>query len=108
LLREELLLTATDGHRGVQMARDLVPDLILMDINLPGLSGYDALAILQADPATARIPVMALSARAAANDIKKGMEAGFCRYMTKPIKVVDSMDALDSALRDLIDIGQPE
>ncbi len=69
-----------------------------MDINLPGLSGYGALKVLQNDPTTAHIPVMALSANAVPRDIEKGMEAGFFRYLTKPIKVVEFMDALDVAL----------
>ncbi len=92
------LLTAIDGHVGVQMARTYLPDVILMDINLPGVSGYGALAILRDDPATAHIPVLALSANAIPRDIEKGLEAGFFRYLTKPIRVREFMDALDVAL----------
>jgi CheY-like chemotaxis protein len=72
--------------------------VILMDINLPGLSGIQALKILREDPATARIPVLAISANAMPRDIQQGLEAGFFRYLTKPIKVNEFMDALDSAL----------
>lgn len=93
------LLTAIDGHLGVQLARTYQPDVILMDINLPGISGFDALDILRNDAATAHIPVMALSANAVPRDIAKGMEAGFFRYLTKPIKVTEFMDALDVALQ---------
>jgi PAS domain S-box-containing protein len=92
------LLTAINGHLGVVLARACQPDVILMDINLPGLSGFGALKVLQNDPTTAHIPVMALSANAVPRDIEKGMEAGFFRYLTKPIKVVEFMDALDVAL----------
>ena len=92
------LLTAIDGHVGVSMARSYLPDVILMDINLPGISGYGALAILLDDPATAHIPVLALSANAIPRDIEKGLEAGFFRYLTKPIRVREFMDALDVAL----------
>lgn len=92
------LLTAIDGHLGIQLARAYQPDVILMDINLPGISGYGALDILRKDPATAHIPVMALSANAVPRDIEKGLEAGFFRYLTKPIKVNEFMDALDVAL----------
>jgi PAS domain S-box-containing protein len=92
------LLTAIDGHVGIQMARAHQPDVILMDINLPGISGFGALKVLQEDPATAHIPVLALSANAVPRDIEKGLEAGFFRYLTKPIKVVEFMDALDIAL----------
>ncbi len=65
---------------------------------MPGLSGYGALTILQKDPATAHIPVIALSANAVPHDIEKGLQAGFFRYLTKPIKVDEFMDALDVAL----------
>nr|WP_316641051.1 PAS domain S-box protein [uncultured Roseateles sp.] len=92
------LLMAIDGHSGVQMARSFVPDLILMDINLPGLSGFGALAMLQNDRITAHIPVLALSANAMPRDVDKGLAAGFFRYLTKPIKVDEFMEALDLAL----------
>ena len=92
------LLTAIDGHLGVELARTYQPDAILMDINLPGISGYGALKILQEDPLTSHIPVLALSANAVPRDIEKGLEAGFFRYLTKPIRVREFMDALDVAL----------
>jgi signal transduction histidine kinase/CheY-like chemotaxis protein len=93
------LLSARDGNRGVEIARTSRPDVILMDINLPGISGIQALRILAEDPATARIPVIALSANAMPRDIEKGLEAGFFRYVTKPIKVNEFMDTLDVALK---------
>jgi PAS domain S-box-containing protein len=92
------LLSAVDGNRGVELARTYHPDIILMDINLPGISGIEALRILREDPSTANIPVVALSANAMPRDIQKGMEAGFLRYLTKPIKVSEFMDALNEAL----------
>ena len=92
------LLTAIDGHLGVELARTYLPDAILMDINLPGISGYGALKMLQDDPLTSHIPVLALSANAVPRDIEKGLEAGFFRYLTKPIRVREFMDALDVAL----------
>jgi len=93
------LLSAADGDRGIEIARAARPDVILMDINLPGISGIQALKILRADPATAHIPVVALSANAIPRDIEKGLEAGFFRYLTKPIKVNQFMDTLDVALK---------
>ena len=97
--RPELrLLSATDGILGVQLARANLPEVILMDINLPGISGIEALKILREDPTTAHIPVVALSANAMPHDIEKGMMAGFFRYLTKPIKVNELMDTLDVAL----------
>jgi signal transduction histidine kinase/AmiR/NasT family two-component response regulator len=93
------LLSATDGIRGVEIARTCLPDVILMDINLPGISGIEALEILAADHATAHIPVVALSANAMPRDIEMGLEAGFYRYVTKPIKVDEFMDTLDEAFK---------
>ena len=92
------LLSAGDGTQGIALARMHQPEVILMDINLPGISGIQALKILREDPATAHIPVLAISANAMPHDIKKGLEAGFFRYLTKPIKVNEFMDALDVAL----------
>jgi CheY-like chemotaxis protein len=93
------LMGARDGNRGVEIARASQPDVILMDINLPGISGVEALGILALDPATAHIPVIALSANAAPRDVAKGLEAGFFRYLTKPIKVPLFMETLDLALK---------
>jgi len=93
------LVTAIDAYLGIELARAYLPDVILMDINLPGMSGYGALKELRDDPLTAHIPVLALSANAVPRDIEKGLEAGFFRYLTKPIRVREFMDALDVALR---------
>jgi PAS domain S-box-containing protein len=92
------LLSATDGNHGIEIARASLPDVILMDINLPGISGIRALRILAENPATAHIPVIALSANAIPRDIARGLEAGFFRYLTKPIKVREFMETLDVAL----------
>jgi signal transduction histidine kinase/ActR/RegA family two-component response regulator len=92
------LVSARDGTEGVRMSREAQPEVILMDINLPGLSGFDVLAILRGDPATAHIPVVALSANAMPRDIKRGLDAGFLRYLTKPIKVDELMETLTEAL----------
>jgi PAS domain S-box-containing protein len=92
------LLTAVNGDSGIEIARDNQPEVILMDINLPGINGFEALKILHSDPATAHIPVVALSANAMPRDIEKGLQAGFFRYLTKPIKVKEFMDTLNAAL----------
>jgi len=92
------LLSARDGNLGIQMARTQHPEVILMDINLPGISGIEALKILRSDPATSQIPVIALSANAMPRDIEKGLQAGFFRYLTKPIKVNEFMETLEVAL----------
>jgi len=93
------LLSAMDGNRGVEMARTFLPDVILMDINLPGISGIQALKILREDPLTAHIPVVALSANAIPRDIERGLAAGFFRYLTKPIKINEFMEMLDVTLQ---------
>ena len=93
-----LLLSARDATLGIQLARSRHPEVILMDINLPGISGLEALHILREDPATAHIPIIALSANAMPRDIEKGLQAGFFRYLTKPIRVNEFMSTLDGAL----------
>jgi len=94
-----LLRSAMDAIRGIEIARSVRPDLILMDINLPGISGTSAMKILAKDPLTRSIPIIALSANAMPRDIAKGLDAGFFRYLTKPIVVSEFMAALDVALR---------
>jgi CheY-like chemotaxis protein len=93
------LLSAADGNLGIEFARAYQPEVILMDINLPGISGIEAMKILHADPTTAHIPIVALSANAIPRDIERGLEAGFFSYLTKPIKVNQFMEALDMALK---------
>ena len=92
------LLTATEALRGIELARTKSPEVILMDINLPGMSGLQALKVLLEDPVTRHIPVIALSANARPNDVQKGLEAGFFRYLTKPIHVLGFMSTLTEAL----------
>ncbi|HEY8024007.1 MAG TPA: PAS domain S-box protein [Burkholderiaceae bacterium] len=99
------LISAVNGHLGIQLARAMRPDVILMDINLPGISGFGVLTLVQEDSAIAHIPVIALSANAMPRDVERGMEAGFFRYLTKPIKVNEFMNALDAALQHVADRG---
>jgi len=89
------LLTAPNGKYGIEMAHQFLPDLILMDIDLPDMSGIKVLQMLIGDPATAHIPVIALSANAMPRDIEKGLKAGFLRYLTKPIKIDEFLKILD-------------
>jgi signal transduction histidine kinase/ActR/RegA family two-component response regulator len=92
------LLSAADAMVGIALARAQRPEVILMDINLPGISGIRALKLLREDPLTRHIPVVAISANAMPHDIRKGLEAGFFQYLTKPIRVDAFMTALDVAL----------
>jgi CheY-like chemotaxis protein/HPt (histidine-containing phosphotransfer) domain-containing protein len=97
--RPELrLVTAVNGTLGIERARADRPEMILMDVNLPDISGIEAMKFLREDPRTAHIPIVALSANAMPRDIEKGLEAGFFRYLTKPIKVKEFMDTLRMAL----------
>ena len=92
------LLTAVNGTLGIELARASRPDVILMDMKLPGISGIEALEILREDPTMAHIPVVAVSANAGPKDISRGLAAGFFAYLTKPIAVTEFMDALDATL----------
>ena len=92
------LLTAVNGTLGLDLARAHRPQVILMDINLPDISGIDALLLLRKDPTTAHIPVVAVSANAMQHDIERGLRAGFFRYLTKPLNVLEFMDTLNAAL----------
>jgi PAS domain S-box-containing protein len=91
------LLTAVNGTLGIEVARKELPTVIIMDINLPGMSGIEALTILREDPITAHIPVIALSANAMPHDLARGLKLGFFRYLTKPIKVPEFMKTLNDA-----------
>jgi CheY-like chemotaxis protein len=97
--RPELrLIGAADAMRGMAMARSLMPDVVVMDINLPDIGGLEVLQLLRSNPATRHIPVLALSANAMPSDIDKGLAAGFYRYMTKPLIVKEFLQALDEGL----------
>ena len=92
------MLRASDGNLCIELARSHLPDVILMDIKLPGTDGFQALKILHEVLATTHIPVIALSANAMTCDIEKGLKAGFFRYLTKPIKLNELLAALEDAL----------
>jgi PAS domain S-box-containing protein len=93
------MLSAADGNLGIEFAHAYQPDVILMDIHLPGISGLEAMKILRADPLTAHIPIIALSANALPRDIEMGLASGFFSYLTKPIKLDELTANLDLALK---------
>ncbi|MDR7269433.1 signal transduction histidine kinase/ActR/RegA family two-component response regulator [Pelomonas saccharophila] len=92
------LLSAGNGQLGVEMAREHQPDVILMDNNMPTMTGREAQAVLKLDPRTAHIPVIALTANAMPEAAASGLAAGFYRYLTKPLDPRRLLEALDSAL----------
>jgi CheY-like chemotaxis protein len=97
--REDLqLISAQDGMLGVEMARVYQPDVILMDNNMPRMSGREAQALLHRDPSTAHIPIIALTANAMPKAVADGLAAGFFRYLTKPVSQDDLLEAIDAAL----------
>jgi len=89
-----VLITATNGQEGLVTANDLLPDLILLDINLPGLSGIEICTALNNNPATKNIPRIAVSANAMPADIDSAMMAGFNEYLTKPIDVSNFLNVI--------------
>lgn len=91
-------ITATDGQSGVDKARNELPDLIVLDIELPLMDGWEAFALLQGTPCTAQIPVIALSANARKEDIEKGLKAGFMHYLTKPVDMPSFIQLLHQIL----------
>jgi two-component system, cell cycle response regulator DivK len=91
-------IEAVTGEDGVRLARERTPDLVLMDIQLPNMSGIEALRILRADPATARVPVIAVTASVMQQDRSTIMAAGFDAYVGKPISLKEFLDAVRAAL----------
>lgn len=95
------VLTADDGPQGIDLAVDLVPDLILLDIGLPGIDGWEVLRRLRAVPATAEIPVLVLTAHAQPEVEAQAEQGGAEGFMTKPFRPADLRDAVDR----LLDVG---
>ena len=107
LMREALemhfqteLLDAPNAELGLALAQSERPDVILMDINLPGMDGFKALRALQANPTTRNIPVIAVSAGAMPQDIKRGQEAGFFDYIVKPVDLERVQEILSGILSE--------
>ncbi|MCW9035846.1 MAG: response regulator, partial [Rhodospirillales bacterium] len=94
------LITAHTGELGMELAEAHQPNLILLDINLPGMDGFKMLEHLQKGKVTRNIPVIAVSAAAMPKDIAKGLEAGFVEYLTKPINIGKTLAAISSVLDD--------
>jgi len=92
------VISAADGRRGIAMAQEQSPDLIIMDMSLPEIDGWEATRRLKADPATRVIPIVALTAHAMASDRKKAMDAGCDDYHTKPVDFESLVRSLEAFL----------
>jgi len=92
------VLVAVDGAQGIEMARSLTPDLILMDVGLPGIDGLEATRRLKAEPGTSTIPVVALTANAMAGDQEEALAAGCDEYDTKPVDITRLVGKIQALL----------
>jgi PAS domain S-box-containing protein len=93
------MISSNTAEHGLEIAAKAVPDIIMMDINLPGMNGFEALVELRKNTTTSHIPIIAVSANAMPDDIEKGRQLGFERYLTKPIVVQDVLDAIQEAVQ---------
>lgn len=91
-------LEAVNAEDGIALATQRLPDLILMDIQLPGMNGIDALRVLRGQPATAHIPIIAVTASVMQQDRKLITEAGFDAYVGKPLSLAEFFTAVNTAL----------
>lgn len=93
------VVIATDGSQGVAMAQSEAPDLILMDMSLPVMSGWDATKNVKANPGTGAIPVIALTAHAMSTDRDKALQAGCDDFDTKPIELTRLLEKIEALLQ---------
>lgn len=98
--KDYTVVMAVDGEEGVRMAGAEIPDLILMDMDLPIIDGWEATRQIKANPATAKIPIIALTAHAMATDKDKAMEAGCDDYDTKPVEFQRLLGKIQLFLKD--------
>lgn len=94
------VVIATDGQQGVDMTRSENPDLVLMDLNMPVMDGWQATGILRSDPETSQLPIIGLSAHAMQGDREKALEAGCTDYHAKPLDFAQLMTQIEALLRD--------
>ena len=92
------IVLAVDGAQAIELARNALPDIILMDLGLPHVDGWEATRQLKADPATRRIPIIVLSAHAMTNDRDKALQAGGDEFDTKPVRFQPLLDKIETLL----------
>ena len=108
LVREISAIAAADGRAGLQLAKEVIPDLILCDVRMPVLSGYDVLAALRQDSTTATIPLIFLTAETNQDAIKRGQQLGANGYLNKPFTTAELLSAIAPYLSKAGDAGGEE
>jgi DNA-binding response OmpR family regulator len=93
------VVVAHDGQEGIDLAKQVAPDIVVSDIMMPVKSGLELVQTLRADPATAHIPILLLTAKAQAADVQIGLEAGADDYITKPFEPVDLVERVTGLLQ---------
>ncbi len=92
--------TASNGLEGLEVLKEFTPDLILLDLSMPQMDGWEMRRHVKSNPATANIPIVALSAHAMAGDKDRALEVGFDGYLTKPIKIAALLDDIRAAIKE--------
>ena len=108
LLREISAIAAADGRAGLQLAKEVIPDLILCDVRMPVLSGYDVLAALRQDSTTATIPLIFLTAETNRDAIERGQQLGANGYLNKPFTTAELLSAIAPYLSQTGDAEEEE
>jgi len=100
------VFSGRDGHEGLNISRLEKPDLILMDLSLPGMDGWTAAKELKSDPQTDQIPLLAITAHTLPGDRKRAIDAGFDGYISKPIDVIHFGEIIQQAIRTKVNRGE--
>lgn len=102
LLRSYDLYEAQNGRRGLELIREMRPDLVLLDVMMPEMTGLEVLAAMRENPLTASIPVVLLSAKGQADEIERGLRSGAARYQVKPFESQALRACVEEVLREYI------
>jgi DNA-binding response OmpR family regulator len=92
------VLTASDGAAGLERAKAKMPDVVILDVMMPKMTGYEVAAALRSDPATAAIPILLVTAKAQSTDVAKGLDVGVDDYVTKPFDPMDLIARVNAVI----------